>query len=171
MFERKNRIRVAIALSIGVLFLVVLQRIRVRLSSGGISEYDWRKVAFFDGVDAELGTARVRVADTDAKRYVGLSRAESLGDAEGMLFVHPCEQSVSYVMREMSFPVDIVFVDGDRTVTEIYHAELPTSDADGSDLRRYEGRAKYVLELPYQFTSERGVEAGDRIRTSPDPGH
>jgi uncharacterized membrane protein (UPF0127 family) len=150
--------------------LVVLWAIRTRLSSDTVQEYDWTTVVFSDGDGTELGTARVRVADTDAKRYVGLSRTESLEDGEGMLFVHSREQSVSYVMRKMSMPLDIVFLDRDRTVTDIYHAELPADDVDESDLDQYDGRAKYVLELPYRYTSERGIEVGDRIQTASDPG-
>ncbi|ELZ30330.1 hypothetical protein C475_01307 [Halosimplex carlsbadense 2-9-1] len=160
--------RATLVLSVGLMVLVVLRAIRTRSSSGDISGYERTAVFFSDGDGAELGTARVRIADTDAKRYVGLSRTESLREGEGMLFVHPCEQSVSYVMREMSFPLDIVFVDEDRTVTDVYHAELPADGLADSELERYDGRAKYVLELPYQYTSERGIGVGDRIRSASD---
>lgn len=170
VLDRIYRARTTLVLSVGLAVLVVLWAIRTRLSSDPVREYDWATVVFSDGDGTDLGTARVRVADTDAKRYVGLSRTESLEDGGGMLFVHPREQSVSYVMREMSMPLDIVFVGGGRTVTDIYHAELPATDVDESDLRRYDGRAKYVLELPYRYTVERGIEVGDRIQTASNPG-
>ncbi|MDS0296294.1 DUF192 domain-containing protein [Halogeometricum luteum] len=105
----------------------------------------------------------VRVADTYEKRYTGLSDTESLGPDEGMLFVHDSEGEHAYVMREMAFPLDIVFIDANGTITRIHHAELPPEGSEG-DLTRYRGTGKYVLEVPYGYTNETGVSAGDTVR-------
>lgn len=118
MIERR-----ALTLRICLVVFAVLRAIRTRLSGNGISEYDWTTVVFCDDDGTELATARARIADTDAKHYVGLSHTESLDDNEEMLFVHPNGQPISYVTGETSFPLDIVLVDEDQTVTEIYHAE------------------------------------------------
>jgi hypothetical protein len=106
----------------------------------------------------------VRVADTRSKRYTGLSDTDSLGANEGMLFVHDEEGEYAYVMREMAFPLDIVFVDSEGTITAIHHAQLPPEGTSGGDLTRYRGRGQYVLEVPYNYTVERGIEVGDRLR-------
>lgn len=106
----------------------------------------------------------VRVADTYEKRHTGLSDTESLGPDEGMLFVHDSEGEHAYVMREMDFPLDIVFIDADGTITRIHHAELPPEGTSGDDLTRYRGTGKYVLEVPYGYTNETGVDVGDRVR-------
>ncbi|ELZ29857.1 hypothetical protein C474_12511 [Halogeometricum pallidum JCM 14848] len=106
----------------------------------------------------------VRVADSYEKRYTGLSDTESLGADEGMLFVHDEEGEYAYVMREMAFPLDIVFVDANGTITRIHHAELPSEGASGDDLTRYRGTGKYVLEVPYGYTNETGVDVGDTVR-------
>ncbi|MBB6646438.1 DUF192 domain-containing protein [Halobellus ruber] len=128
-------------------------------------EYDRTTVTAVDGESGEtLATVRVRVADTQSKRYTGLSDTESLGENEGMLFVHDREGEYAYVMREMAFPLDIVFVAADGTVTRIHHAELPPEGTSGADLTRYPGRGKYVLEVPYRYTDDRGIEVGDRLR-------
>jgi len=132
-------------------------------------EYDRTTVTAVDADSGEsLATVRVRIADTQSKRYTGLSDTESLGANEGMLFVHDEEDDYAYVMREMAFPLDIVFVDADGTVTRIHHAELPAAGTSGGDLTRYPGRGKYVLEVPYGYTDERGIEVGDRLRI-PEP--
>lgn len=107
-----------------------------------------------------LGTVTVEVADTPDERYTGLSEHESLGDDEGMLFVYPDEGEHTYVMRSMDFPIDIVYVDATGRITEIHHA--PT-EADNEDLTPYPGRGQYVLEVPYNWTVERGVEEGDIV--------
>jgi hypothetical protein len=64
-------------------------------------------------------------------------------------------------MRRMAFPLDIVFVDANGTITRIHHA--PT-ESDDEDLTRYRGTGKYVLEVPMNYTTERGIEEGDTVR-------
>ena len=131
-------------------------------------EYDRTTVTVVDGDGAELGTAEVRVADTFDKRYTGLSDTESLGPNEGMLFVHDGEGERAYVMRDMDFPIDIVFVAADGTITRIHHAELPPEGTSGSDLKRYRGTGKYVLEVPYGWTNRTGVSVGDTVEIAGD---
>ena len=109
-----------------------------------------------------LGTVEVRVADTARERYVGLSETASLGPDQGMLFVHESVGNYSYVMRDMAFPIDIVFVGPDRTITAIHHAEV-----EERPLTRYTGRARWVLEVPSGWTTEHGVAVGDRVDIEP----
>lgn len=110
---------------------------------------------------------RVAVADSRVERYEGLSNTAPLDDGEGMLFVHDSESSHAYVMREMNYPLDIVFVDANGTITAIHHAKLPPAGASGGNLERYRGRGKYVLELPYGYTNETGIAVGDRVVLPP----
>jgi len=118
-------------------------------------------VTLLAGNGTELGEVDVVVADTPSERYKGLSETESLGPNEGMLFVYAEEGRHTYVMRSMSFPIDIVYVDADGRITEIHHA--PVED-DNEDLTPYPGRGKWVLEVPYNWTVEHGVEEGDVMR-------
>ena len=137
------------------------------LAVGGYFAYDeasaWGQperttVTVVDENDASLGTVEVRVSDTFRERYTGLSNTESLGPNEGMLFVHDGEGEHAYVMRDMAFPIDIVFVDANRTITAIHHAET-----ESRPYTRYRGHGKYVLEVSYEWTTDHGVEVGDRI--------
>lgn len=121
--------------------------------------YDRTTVTVLDENDTVLATVDVRVADTTRKRYVGLSATESLAHGEGMLFVHDSEGRYTYVMRGMDFPIDIVFVDAEGTITTIHHAPVPE---DGEDAR-YPGVGKYVLEVPMEYTTEKGIEPGHRV--------
>ena len=131
-------------------------------------EYDRTTVTVVGEDGAELGTVDARVADTYSKRYTGLSDTESLGEDEGMLFVHDEEDRHAYVMRDMDFPIDIVFVAANGTITRIHHAELPPEGTSGGDLRRYRGVGKYVLEVPYEWTDENGVCEGDSVEIAGD---
>ena len=117
-------------------------------------------VALSDDSGRTLGNVSVRVADDPQERYTGLSETASLGPNEGMLFVYPQEGTHTYVMRSMSFPIDIVFVDANGTITEIYHAPV---EEDNQNLTGYTGRGKWVLEVPYNWTVDHGVDVGDQM--------
>lgn len=112
-----------------------------------------------DTTDAEID---VTVADTYRERYTGLSDHESLESGEGMLFVHWSEGDRTYVMRDMEFDIDIVFVASDGEITTIHHARAPGPDEDGGELQ-YSGRAKWVLEVPRGYANETGIEVGDEL--------
>ncbi|WP_245545414.1 DUF192 domain-containing protein [Halomicrobium katesii] len=100
------------------------------------------------------------IADNSSERITGLSDTDSLAVDEGMLFVFPETGEHAFVMREMSFPLDIVYVAANGTVTRIHHAPVP----EGEYERRYPGEGKYVLEVNRGWTNETGVSVGDRLR-------
>ncbi|MBZ6493669.1 DUF192 domain-containing protein [Natrinema longum] len=104
----------------------------------------------------------VEVADDRAERITGLSNHDSLERGTGMLFIHSSEDEQTYVMREMDFDIDIIFIGADREITTIHHARAPGPDENGNDLQ-YSGRGKWVLELPRGYTNETGIEVGDEV--------
>ena len=121
-------------------------------------EYSETTASIQSANGTELASVDVRIADTPAKRQIGLSRTDRLDNGTGMLFVHENSGSKSYVMRNMSFGIDIVFVDSDGTITEIHSARPPPRDD-----APYTGRGRYVLEVPRGWAAERGVEPGDTV--------
>lgn len=121
------------------------------------SDYERTTVTAVDSdTSDELATVDVRIADTRSLRYTGLSNTTSLGEDEGMLFIHNSEGQQGYVMREMAFSIDIVFISADGEITTIHHAEV---DDDAT----FRGTAKYVLEVPYEYTTDHGINEGDTI--------
>lgn len=123
---------------------------------------DETTVTFLDGGGSEHGTLDTRVAASFRERYTGLSNTDSLGDNEGMLFVHDNEANHTIVMRDMSFPIDVIFIDGNRTITSIHHAE---TDADPMT-----GQSKWTVEAPYNWTVRNNVSTGDTVRIGFEEG-
>ena len=110
------------------------------------------------------GSVTAAIADDGDKRLLGLSDAEALPEDGGMLFVYDApRESLTYVMRRMSFGIDIVFVDGDREIVRIHNAPEPGPNEDGEE-QQYDGSGQYVLEVPYEWTDRHGVEVGDSLR-------
>jgi len=127
----------------------------------GEDQHDRARVTFLDENGSVLTTVAVDVADSRKERVRGLSDRDALENGPGMLFVHGGEDERTYVMRDMDFPIDIVFVGSDRRVTEVHPAPVPPADRD--QLTPYRGRAKWVVELPHGFAADHGIEPGVRI--------
>ncbi len=151
----------SLARSIAVFLLLVLA-----VAAGGLLvdevrhlDVPERATVTFSNESGELGSLDVRVAASFRERYVGLSWTDSLADDEGMLFVHDTPGTHTYVMRGMDFPIDIVFVAPNHTITRIHHASI-----DGDDSEEYRGYAKWVVEVPHEWTSRHDVDVGDRLR-------
>lgn len=125
------------------------------------ADYETTAVSVESGGE-ELGSVTAAIADTQDLRITGLSETESLPEDRGMLFVFNTANTRSFVMREMDFAIDIVYADVDGTITGIYHAPAPGPDEDGEN-QRYEGFGQYVLEVSYDWTTDRGIETGDRL--------
>lgn len=117
-------------------------------------------VVFRSQNGTQLGRVDAMVADDPAERYTGLSDTEELDRDEGMVFVYPDTADRTFVMRDMDFPLDIVFVAGNGTITEIAHAPVE----DDSELTQYTGRARWVVEVNRGWTTDHGVSVGDEVR-------
>ncbi|WP_459807331.1 DUF192 domain-containing protein [Halopiger thermotolerans] len=155
-----ERVRQAL-LAVGLVLLV-----GVVLVQAGFVSAPWHadrgEVRVLGDGGEPTAVVNVSVADTRRERYTGLSEHDSLEPGRGMLFIHSSEGERTYVMREMDFPIDIVFIGADRTITGIEHARAPEPGEDGEDLR-YTGRAKWVLEVPRGYANETGMAVGDAV--------
>ncbi len=129
-------------------------------------EYETREVRVETADGDPLGSVTAAIADTPDRRYTGLSDTETLPEDRGMLFVYESVRDLTYVMREMRFGIDIVYADADGVITRIHHASQPGPDEDGEE-REYPGRGQYVLEVGYEWTTDRGVSVGDVLRFDP----
>ena len=112
---------------------------------------------------------RVLVADTTARRSKGWSDRKNMGRYGGMLFVFPDSGRYAMVMRDMRFPLDIVWLDGNKIV-DIAPNLLPEPDVPENKLTVYGARASstMVLELPAGFAQQFGLKIGDEVRVVKD---
>ncbi len=108
--------------------------------------------------DIEL---RVEIADTFIKRTKGLMFRKSLNENEGILFIFNDEDYHGIWMMNMSFPIDIIWVDRDKKIVDI------TKDVQPCRLNCpvYKPREKslYVLEVKANFTEKDGIRIGSTL--------
>jgi len=129
--------------------------------SGSYADYETTVVTARTADGDRLATVNAAIAETRDQRYLGLSDAETLPEGAGMLFVFPePRESLTFVMREMDFGIDIVYADGEGKIVEIHNAPAPGPNEDGND-QRYPGSGRYVLEVPYEWSDRHDVAVGD----------
>lgn len=105
----------------------------------------------------------VQVAKTPHHQEKGLSERESMGKYDGMLFIFNMPFRVGIVMRDMQFPIDIVWLDG-SVVADIAPNVLP-EDVSEERLRVYYPRknVNLVLELPAGWAKDHDLKIGDEL--------
>lgn len=69
----------------------------------------------------------VEIADTAALRSTGLSGHPALADDEGMYFIFPVPAIYPFWMKGMNFPIDIVWLRGDKVVGVAANVAMPGS--------------------------------------------
>lgn len=106
----------------------------------------------------------VDIADTPALQMQGLSGRPSLGENEGMLFVFPENATRTFWMKDMNFPIDIIWIKDERIIGVAEHA-TPEPEASLFTLTRYEspGHADKVLEVSAGMFEEYGFAPGDAV--------
>lgn len=100
----------------------------------------------------------VEVVDTDASRAQGLSGHAPLESDQGMLFVFETDGAYPFWMKDMLFPIDILWVDAQGKVVHIEKNVAPdTYPASFTP----DSPARYVLEVPAGFTDQHDIQIGD----------
>ena len=167
------RATLAVALVIGMAVLAIAGAVtfpEIFAESPGIEssvisdESPAHRVFFENQRGHTLWVYDVWVAETGPERYRGLSGTATLPDDTGLLFVYDKEaDDRAIVMREMNYPIDIVFIDGSGTVTTIHSASLEPGVPE-DDLTHYSGRARWILEIPHGTAENHAIVPGTSVR-------
>ena len=103
----------------------------------------------------------VEIADTDLSRERGLSGRESLPEGRGMLFVFDTPDRYGFWMKDMKFPIDIIWIDSNFRIILIKEVVSPSTYPT---LFRSTDPALYVLEVPSGFSTKYNLSVGNAVR-------
>ncbi len=101
------------------------------------------------------------VVDTPDARAQGLSGRPTLAPDQGMLFVFPTSTQSTFWMREMRFPLDIVWIDH-GTVVDVVTMSAPAA-AGPIPTHTAIAPADRVLEVVAGRASDLGLTTGTRV--------
>lgn len=112
------------------------------------------------------GKVYAEVVDTPQSRAKGLSGRTNLKDDEGMLFVFEKSGRYGFWMKDMLFPIDIVWINESGTVVYVVHNVSPETYTKQNPPKTFinQADAKYVLELAANQAEKYGLYLGTKVK-------
>ncbi len=101
----------------------------------------------------------IRIADTEARRELGLMFVTRLPSDEGMLFPEEHPQIMSMWMKNTLIPLDMLFIDKHGRIVCLLENAKPQS----LDILSCEKPVLAVLEIGGGEVQRRGLRVGDRV--------
>lgn len=111
----------------------------------------------------------VELAITITQHVQGLSDRSSLAPGTGMLFVNEQQRKLTFWMKDMHFPLDMVWIGSDCTVVNVTpNVPPPLPGQTENDLPRYSSGvpAQYVLEVNGGEAVSWNIAPGDPVEFS-----
>ncbi len=109
-------------------------------------------------------TYTVSVADTEARREQGLSGTKSLLPHTGMLFVFENSGKYGFWMKEMQYPIDIVWVNvNDQGVGSIVDIEQNVQPETYPKIFTNVNIANAVIEVTAGEMAKQNIKVGDTV--------
>ena len=110
--------------------------------------------------EVQIGNVKltVEIADSQEERERGLSERASLDDDKGMLFIFKNPGRYGFWMKDMSFPIDIIWIDESWKIVDIKTNVSPATYPKSFFSVR---SAKYVLETNAGFVNKNNIKLGD----------
>ncbi|OGH16519.1 MAG: hypothetical protein A3C30_05015 [Candidatus Levybacteria bacterium RIFCSPHIGHO2_02_FULL_40_18] len=150
----KKLIIVYVALIIAVILLAVFK------AGGNLPSL----IPFKGGAEAQVNNKKISLilAKSDKDRTKGLSGRNNLPEDQGMLFIFEKKGTYGFWMRDMKFPIDIIFIDDDMVV---YIVENASPGAQTPNLTIYipDVPVNRVLELNAGQVKKLGIKKGIKI--------
>lgn len=104
----------------------------------------------------------VDVAVTEAQKQKGLGGRDSLPDGHGMLFPYDHIEQYEFWMKDMRFPIDIVWIRG-KTVVDISQNVPPPKANERPVIVKPSEAVDKVLEIKAGSSKEFGISIGDYV--------
>jgi len=104
---------------------------------------------------------QVELADTPQKRSQGLSDRQSIPADQGMLFIFDDYSQPGFWMKDMHFPLDIVWLE-DYTIIKI-DKNVPLENNQNLTVYKPSQPINAVLELNAGYIDEKNIKIGDRV--------
>ncbi len=108
---------------------------------------------------------KVELADTLGKQYQGLSGRASMPSEQGMLFIMGVADRHTFIMRDMKFPLDVVWIREGKVVDMSQDVPNPERNEKPMTMQP-QAPADLVLEVNAGWTRTHHIKIGDSVSTS-----
>ncbi|WP_337872532.1 DUF192 domain-containing protein [Ignavibacterium sp.] len=101
----------------------------------------------------------IEISDDDYQRQLGLMNRKEMKENEGMLFIFPRQDWLSFWMRNTLISLDMIFVNENKQIVTIHKNTKILSDSSYAST----SPARYVVEVIAGFTDKYNIQVGDKI--------
>ena len=162
--NKKNKWSIPILLMfVGLIVLLIIFSDAFVTNTENANNEQLAVVTFFPNNSTSV-VMTCEVASSPEKRSVGLMFREELPVDEGMLFVYESPHNVSFWMKNVLIPLDIIFLDESGTVINVEEADIEINVPD-EKLKRYfsTSPAKWVVEINQGLCKLYGIGVGTNV--------
>jgi uncharacterized protein len=107
---------------------------------------------------------KVTVATSEKDQEIGLSETNSLAINQGMIFLFQAPGYYPFWMKNMKFPIDIIYIDSDTIVTIINDAKAPKNSSESLTIYTPTQPADKVLEIQSGLSGKYHFQNGDKVK-------
>lgn len=110
-------------------------------------------------------TFKLYVAKSDKDKQIGLSKYKKIDSTQGMVFSFPKASYYPFWMKEMKFPIDIIFIKEGKIVTIYKNVPTPINNSN-PPVYNSTVPADTVLEVNAGLSQKYNFKEGDRVAFS-----
>ena len=153
IFAIKKNIRLLLGTTVVIFAVIFLLVLALSKSDSGAKTK----------VSVNNKTFSVLVAKSDIEKQIGLSSKDKITEDQGMLFLFDKPDYYSFWMKEMKFPIDIIYIVNDKVTTVISNVKPPSSSVN---LPIYQPKEKsdMVLEVNAGLAEKYKIQKGTTIK-------
>lgn len=104
------------------------------------------------------------IAQSEKDKQVGLSGRDSITKDSGMIFPFDKAGDYPFWMRNMKFPLDILYINGTKIVMVFKNVQPPQQTDGNPQIVRSDEPADKVIELTAGTVDKYNIKKGDEIK-------
>lgn len=112
-------------------------------------------------------TISLTLARTEKEKQIGLSETPSLQKNSGMLFLFDTADTYGFWMKNMKYPIDIIFINDSKIITIFKNVTPPPTDSAIPDeklpIYTPASPSNRVLEIPGGMSDTYSLKVGDNV--------
>jgi len=144
-----------------IIFILIISFLLINKNKNSENNFDVRHTKYVKIGDEII---KVDLALTPTEQELGLSIKDNLKNDEGMLFIFNNSGVYPFWMKDMSFPIDIIWIGDDFRIVYIKKDAKKDSYPEIFDPNK---NSKYVLEVNALFSEKKNLKEGDKVEFLP----
>lgn len=156
-------------LTIGILTVIVLLLgvfVFINIAGGNLPAFFSPLFQKTGKVTIDKHSFTVFVAKTEKEKEIGLSSKTTLADTQGMIFTFDKPDYYGFWMKNMKFPIDIIYVNNKKIVTIFSNVPYPKDATQELKIYTPTSPADAVVELKAGTADKNNFTVGDTVSIS-----